>query len=75
MGEGEEDLDEKLDRDRHGSGEFDPEERYGRRGVVPNRSKRNPGDEDAPDEGAGGEDVGDRDDDADLGETGGDEAG
>lgn len=60
MGEGDEDLDEKLDRDRHGSGEYEPEERYGRRGVVPDRGKRNPADEDGRHD-APGEDAPDQD--------------
>lgn len=41
----ERDLEEVLDRERHGSGEFDPEERYGRRDVYPDREREEPGDE------------------------------
>lgn len=39
------DLEETLDRERHGSGDYDPEERYGRRDVYPDRSRAEPGDE------------------------------
>lgn len=53
----EEDLEEALDRKRHGSGDYDAEERYGRRDVFPDRGKAEPGDEDAGD--AEGDDGGD----------------
>ena len=43
------DLEETLDQQRHGSGEYDPEERYGRRDVFPDRENAGPGDEDLPD--------------------------
>ncbi|MEX2534949.1 MAG: hypothetical protein WD273_05035 [Trueperaceae bacterium] len=43
---GDGDLEETLDRERHGSGEFDPAERYGRRDVFPDRTRAEPGDED-----------------------------
>lgn len=43
------DLEETLDRERHGSGEYEPEERYGRRDVFPDRENAGPGDEDKPD--------------------------
>ena len=45
----EHDLEETLDRERHGSGEYDPEERYGRMDVAPDRKHAGPGDEDEPD--------------------------
>jgi hypothetical protein len=38
-------LEETLDRERHGSGEYDPEERYGRRDVEADRTQAEPGDE------------------------------
>lgn len=40
-----EDLEETLDRERHGSGEFDPAERYGRHDLEPDRGRKGAGDE------------------------------
>lgn len=45
----ERDLEETLDRERHGSGEYDPEESYGRLDVFPDRENAGPGDEELPD--------------------------
>ncbi|HEX7003996.1 MAG TPA: hypothetical protein VF168_07400 [Trueperaceae bacterium] len=50
VGDGEErDLEETLDRERHGSGEYDPEERYGRNDTEANRERAGPGDEEGAD--------------------------